>query len=165
MRQEHWAIVTGALMTVGGLALLAIPDFDGAGWYVAAAGLLYAGFGAWFHIRGGNVPYPLFGSAPLPPPAVAAVGCPACGGTSTRPMTGAEATAFYGYDRLVLVRPKVCLGCGQGFEAQPSRVGCHLMIGVAAVGGLVGLAFFAGVPLALWFAVQDGMFNPDMRIK
>jgi hypothetical protein len=80
-------------------------------------------------------------------------------------MTGAETTDFYGYDRFVLVRPRVCLACGHGFEAQPSRAGCYLMVGVAAVGALIGVGFIALGPLMLRDALLDATATAVERFK
>lgn len=111
-------IVLGGIMVVAGVAMLVLPDLNGAGWSIVAAGLLAGGFGYWFHVRGGNVPHPPrdLPSPPEPAPASAGKSCPACGSGSVRPMDGAETTAFYGYDRFVLVRPRICLVCGHEFE-------------------------------------------------
>lgn len=144
-------IVLGGIMVVAGVAMLVLPDLNGAGWSIVAAGLLAGGFGYWFHVRGGNVPHPPrdLPSPPEPAPASAGKSCPACGSGSVRPMDGAETTAFYGYDRFVLVRPRICLVCGHGFESEPSSFGAYLMVAVAALGVLVGVALTLMLPFGL----------------
>ncbi|WP_422928833.1 hypothetical protein [Singulisphaera sp. PoT] len=165
MRQEHGMIVLGGLIVAGGLALLMLPDLNGAGWYIAAAGLVAAGFGYWFHVRRGNVPEPPEVEPVLPPPAASSNLCPACGSTSIREMNAVETTAFYGYDRFVLARPRVCISCAQGFEPLPSRAGARLMVGAAGLGILLGLALFAMGPLVLAGIVRKGGLTEHMKYK
>ena len=158
MHHEYELVGLGALFTAGGIGLLFVPDLAGAGWYVLAIGLLSLGAASWFLWRGGNVPHPPADLPSLPAPTPTARGCPKCGSAS-RPMTGAETTDFYGYDRFVLVRPRRCLGCGFGYEAQPTRAGCYLMVAVAAVGVLIGMAFLVGGPFLMWLAFRDANLN------
>ena len=165
MRQEFRLVALGLVLVVAGVASLAVQDLDGAGWYMAGAGLVAAAFGLWFSVRGGNIPHPPADLPQLSSPVPAAGGCSNCGGGSSRPMTGAETTAFYRYDRFVLVRPRICLGCGSGFEVQPTRTGCYLMVAFAALGVVIGVAFIVGGPLVSWMAVQDPKLDSAKRVK
>jgi hypothetical protein len=145
----------GAVYVVAGLASFAIRDLDGAGWFMIAIGVVAVATGIWCVVRGGNVPHPPAVLPDLPSPAPAGGCCPKCGGASSRPMTAIETTAYYGYDRFVLARPRTCLGCGSGFEVQPSRAGCYLMVACTAVAGLAGVALIGGGPLLVWVRAHN----------
>jgi hypothetical protein len=165
MGQVYYLIALGAVFVVAGLASLTIRDFDGAGWYVVGAGLVAIASGLWFAVRGGNRPHPPADLPPLPSPGPASGGCPKCGSAQSRVMTGTETTDFYGYDRFILVRPRICLACGAGFEMPPGRIGCYLMIGVAALGVLLGVVVLVGGPVLLWRAANDPMVSAAKQVK
>ncbi|CAN5542847.1 hypothetical protein BH10PLA2_BH10PLA2_25150 [soil metagenome] len=158
-------IALGGVLILAGTAMAFVKDFNGAGWYVLGAGLVAIAFGSWFLLRGGNVPHPPANLPKPPPPAPLAATCPHCLATDSRPMTAVETTAFYGYDRFVFKRPRICSICNTGYEPKTPRLASLLMIGVGAVGMLIGVAFLLGGPFGVWMGWHDAAMAASQRFK
>lgn len=79
------------------------------------------------------------------------VPCPGCGGSATRKLTTKELRERNdGKDPLVVVRPRICKGCGHVWEPPPSAGMCYVVALPAATGAAVGAVLLAG---AVWLLV------------
>ena len=95
--------------------------------------------------------------------------CPGCGKAETRTLTRQELKDRHGgKDPLVVVRPRLCEGCGRVWEPPPSRPVCWIVAALAAAGWLLGVAIVLGaigLLVAAVFAEPGGANNPGNRGK